>query len=165
MGPAFFKMLSVHPSVRFQRFYQIPKFPRSDSHRFDLGVVLAASSQLHQSMRLYPSVMPFLDASSHLYKRVCPSVGRSVRRSVCHAFVKNAWNWEFYIQKWSRRHTKSWITSKQLSSISTTKGGYCRTQIRGYAPKFLRTHRWPLGLVLKILTDVNFLHSWYSTHG
>ena len=26
---------------------------------------------------------PFLDASSHLYKRVCPSVGRSVGRSVC----------------------------------------------------------------------------------
>ena len=38
----------------------------------------------------------FLDASSHLYKRVCPSVGPSVdlsvRPSVCHAFVKNALN-------------------------------------------------------------------------
>ena len=32
----------------------------------------------------------FLDASSHLYKSVCPSVRRSVRRSVCDAFVKNA---------------------------------------------------------------------------
>ena len=34
----------------------------------------------------------FLDASSHLYKRVCPSVGRSVGWSVmlCDAFVKNA---------------------------------------------------------------------------
>ena len=36
----------------------------------------------------------FLDASLHLYKRVCPSVGPSVRPSVrgtvCHAFVKNA---------------------------------------------------------------------------
>ena len=28
------------------------------------------------------NVMIFLDAFSHLYKRVCPSVGRSVRRSV-----------------------------------------------------------------------------------
>ena len=62
----------------------------------------------------------FLDASSHLYKRVCPSVRpsvgpsvrRSVRRSVRHAFVKNAQNWGFYVQKWSWRHTKSWITSK-----------------------------------------------------
>ena len=68
---------------------------------------------------------------------VRPSVGPSVRRSarplvgmyVCHAFVKNAWNREFYVQKWSWRHTKSWITSKQLSSTSTTRGGYCRTQI------------------------------------
>ena len=35
----------------------------------------------------------FLDASSHLYNRVCPSVGRlvspSVRRSAGHAFVTN----------------------------------------------------------------------------
>ena len=58
----------------------------------------------------------FLDASSHLYKRVCQSVGRLVRRSVGpsvrHAFVKNAWNREFYVQKWSWRHTKSWKTSK-----------------------------------------------------
>ena len=60
---------------------------------------------------------------------VRPLVRRSVGPYVCHAFVKNAWNWEFYVQKWSWRHTKSWITSKQLSSTSTTKGGYCRTQI------------------------------------
>ena len=39
------------------------------------------------------------------------------------------------------------MISKQHSSISTTKGGYCRTQIRRYAPKFMRTHRWPLCLV------------------
>ena len=81
------------------------------------------------SIRGYAQKYLFLDASSHLYKRVCPSVGPSVGPSVCHAFVKNAWNWEFYVQKWSWRHTKSWITSKQLSSTSTTKGGYCRTQI------------------------------------
>ena len=68
---------------------------------------------------------------------VGPSVRPSVRPSVCHAFVKNAWNWEFYAQKWSRRHTKSWITSKQLSSISTTKGGYCRTQISSKHLSFL----------------------------
>ena len=34
----------------------------------------------------------FLDASSHLYKRVCPSVGPSVRWSVRDAFVKIAEN-------------------------------------------------------------------------
>ena len=34
-------------------------------------------------------ILCFLDASSHLYMRVCPSVGWSVRRSVGHAFVKN----------------------------------------------------------------------------
>ena len=34
----------------------------------------------------------FLDAASHLYKRVCPSVSRSVRRSVRNAFVKIAEN-------------------------------------------------------------------------
>ena len=55
---------------------------------------------------------------------VRPSVGRYV----CHAFVKNARNWN-YVQKWYWRHRKPWITQKQLSSISTTKGGYCRTQI------------------------------------
>ena len=60
---------------------------------------------------------------------VRPLVGPLVRWSVCDAFVKNAWNWEFYVQKWSRRHSKPWITSKQLSRISTTRGGYCRTQI------------------------------------
>ena len=41
-------------------------------------------------------IFSFLDASSHLYKRVCPSVGRSVRRSVRpsvrDAFVKIAEN-------------------------------------------------------------------------
>ena len=93
---------------------------------------LDASSHLYY-LRPRPWVTVFLDASSHLYKRVCPSVRRSVRPSVgpsvCHAFLKNAWNWEFYVQKWSRRHSKPWITSKQLSRISTTKGGYCRTQI------------------------------------
>ena len=38
-------------------------------------------------------LFPFLDASSHLYNRVCPSVRPtvriSVRRSVRHAFVNN----------------------------------------------------------------------------
>ncbi len=55
--------------------------------------------------------MMFLDSSSHLYKRVCPSLGQSVGPYVCNAFVKNARNGEFYVQKWSRRQKKSWITS------------------------------------------------------
>ena len=33
-------------------------------------------------------VVSFLDAFSHLYKRVCPSVGPSVRRSVGHTRVE-----------------------------------------------------------------------------
>ena len=46
---------------------------------------LDASTHLY--MRVCPSVGPsvgnaFLDASTHLYKRLCPSVGPSVRRSV-----------------------------------------------------------------------------------
>ena len=65
--------------------------------------------------------------------------------------------WESHEQKWSRRHIKSWITSKQLSSISTTKGGCCRTQIRRYAQKYMRTHRWPPGLV-SIIIDENRCH-------
>ena len=60
---------------------------------------------------------------------VCPSVGPSVRNAFGHASAKNALNRAFYVQKWSRRHTKSWKTSKQLSSMTTTKGGYRRTQI------------------------------------
>ena len=61
-----------------------------------------------------PSVRPSVRMS------VCPSVRMSVRPYVRMSvtryfwFVKNAWNGEFYVQKWSRRHTKSWITSKQL---------------------------------------------------
>ena len=33
--------------------------------------------------------LTFLDAATHLYKRLCPSVGRSVGPSVGHAFLKN----------------------------------------------------------------------------
>ncbi len=33
--------------------------------------------------------LSLLDASSHLYMRVCPSVQRSVRPSVRHTFIKN----------------------------------------------------------------------------
>ena len=101
---------------------------------------------------------------------VGPSVRPSVRMYVCHAFVKNAWNWEFYVQKWSWRHTKSWITSKQLSSISTTKGGYCRTHISSshlshlfggrYARELLRYYSWlcmPSGSFLYIKT-LNFMY-------
>ena len=36
----------------------------------------------------FPTEFSFLDASSHLYERVCPSVGPSVRRSVRYAFQK-----------------------------------------------------------------------------
>ena len=41
----------------------------------------------------------FLDASSHLYKRPCPSVGWSLRPSVRHAFVKIDEKWPFMDSK------------------------------------------------------------------
>ena len=90
-------------------------------------------------------VWAFLDASSHFYKRVFPSVGPSVAPSV---MLSVALLWKMHeIENFMYRNEKSRISSKQLSSIFTTQGGYCRTQIRGYAPKFLRMHCWPLGLV------------------
>ena len=46
----------------------------------------------------------FLDASSHLYKRLCLSIRRSVRPSVGHAFVKNEGNQYFRANK--RRFTR-----------------------------------------------------------
>ena len=58
----------------------------------DVGLRICFLSRRSNSIRTYvhPSVLPlvrlhvmlsvaFLDASSHLYKRVCPSVGRGVR--------------------------------------------------------------------------------------
>ena len=59
-------------------------------------------------MEFYP--VQFLDASSHLYKRVCPSVGPSVRwsvgLSVRHAFVKNKGNENFWANKCQGRFTR-----------------------------------------------------------
>ena len=56
------------------------------------------------------AVFSFLDASSHLYIRVCPSVGPSVgpsvRRSVRHAFVKNRENRCFQQMKPREGHKK-----------------------------------------------------------
>ena len=49
------------------------------------------------------------------------TVRQSVCRSVCHVFVKNTWNWEFYAQKWSRRHKMSWITSKSSQAYLPPK--------------------------------------------
>ena len=57
----------------------------------------------------------FLDVSLHLCKRVCPSVRN--------AFLKDAWNWDFYVQNWSRRHKKSWITSKQEDMLKKNSWG------------------------------------------
>ena len=52
----------------------------------------------------------FLDASSHLYNRACPSdgpsVGRSVRPSVGDAFVKNKGNHCFPANNCRRRYTR-----------------------------------------------------------
>ena len=53
---------------------------------------------------IWLNCLPFLDASSHLYKRVCPSVGPSIRWSVCPSvrpysvmrFFLNCKNWGFF---------------------------------------------------------------------
>ena len=49
---------------------------------------LANCSNAHKESEKYP----FLDASSHLYKRVCPSVGRSVGPSVGRSVSSNFWS-------------------------------------------------------------------------
>ena len=47
------------------------------------------NSRFQTIRKCISSLLRFLDASSHLYMRVCPSVGRSVGPSVGDAFVKN----------------------------------------------------------------------------
>ena len=47
---------------------------------------LYPSQAIHDILN-YLILLHFLDASSHLYNRACPSVGPSVRRSVRNAFV------------------------------------------------------------------------------
>ena len=59
-------------------------------------------------VNVYPGL--FLDASSHLYKRVCPSVGRSVRPSVRYASAKTAFlscfwpRWEPVLKQMINKH-------------------------------------------------------------
>ena len=90
------------------------------------------------------SYISFLDASSHLYNRVCPSVGRSVRpsvrRSAGHAFVKNG-------------------------KIDTVTSSYNHFVI-------VSTHRWPYGpyfkaLLFSISSGIgrNWSHYWSSKLG
>ena len=78
----------------------------------------------------------FLNASPHVYKKVCPSVDRSVGpfvgRSVCMShFGKKCMKLRVLCTE-----MKAYKVIASLSSLT-----------RGYAQKCLRTHRWPLGLV------------------
>ena len=52
-------------------------------------------------------LMIFLDAFSHLFKRVCPSVGRSVRRSVLHTRVEFFRN-PIFRPKWNKIALRTW---------------------------------------------------------
>ena len=60
------------------------------------------------------SLILFLEAASHLYNRVCPSVRRSVRwpvrpsvgPSTGHPFVKNKGNQYFWANSWQRKYTR-----------------------------------------------------------
>ena len=56
-------------------------------------------SSLRPSLLPTSRLFPFLDASSHLYNRLCPSVGRLVSRSVGNAFIKNIKIKHFCIRK------------------------------------------------------------------
>ena len=51
---------------------------------FSLCTISKIDNFLHRQMRVFVlrGKLRFLDASTHLYKRLCPSVGRSVRPSV-----------------------------------------------------------------------------------
>ena len=64
------------------------------SHTIDLGLDLTLNKYNNAEIFFKRvELISFLDASSHLYNWVCPSVGPSVRRSVGpsvgDAFVKN----------------------------------------------------------------------------
>ena len=56
------------------------------------------------------NVCIFLDASSHLYKRPCPSVGWLVGWSVGNAFVQIDEKWPFTDSKWFRQ---CWTRKKE----------------------------------------------------
>ena len=52
------------------------------------------------SITLISSENLFLDAPTHLYKRLCPSVGLSVGLSAGHGFVKTAKNGKIRGESW-----------------------------------------------------------------
>ena len=58
---------------------------RSECHNRNVTIMIIPAPPLlslcHARLEV-DNLVPFLDASSHLYNRVCPSVGPSVRRSV-----------------------------------------------------------------------------------
>ena len=94
----------------------------------------------------------FLDASSHLYKRPCPSIGWLVRWSVSpsvrKAFVKIDEKWPFMDSKWLRL---SWTRKKEgRGGKSDEEEGGTRRIKKWKSQKKKqkrrsgsRTHRWP----------------------
>ena len=94
----------------------------------------------------YSFLKEFLDASSHLYKRVCPSsVGPSVGRSVTLLVA--------LLRKMPK--IENFECRNNLDGIEFINLMY-NISIRGYAQKFMRTHRWPLGLVNLYTAIVTF---------
>ena len=70
---------------------------------------------------LIVSIPQFLDASSHLYKRVCPSVGPSVRRLVCLS-VRNA----FFFKLQKRRFLFMYVTREAREHHRNVELHLCR---------------------------------------
>ena len=57
-------------------------------HEEDAGDAATSEDAAEKWMIRWPFILYFLDAFSHLYRRVCPSVGPSVRLPVCQTRVE-----------------------------------------------------------------------------
>ena len=87
--PAFLKALLAFPEVLIGLVvvvivpYVATKLPRKFVYaNFQRRILNSRKSVSWSAVPQAPYYFTFLDASSHLYKRVCPLVGRSVSRSV-----------------------------------------------------------------------------------
>ena len=118
-----FSPSSIILSTSFTTPYSPPYMSPSSSLVAPTSALLSAISLFSSRFSLLFSLVPFLDASSHLYKRVCPSVGPSVRRSVRNAFVKSGEMKYLQPKKYGETHLMFDLRSR----ISMT--GYVRRSV------------------------------------
>jgi hypothetical protein len=90
-----------------------------------INMVLTKKISVFNQMSVTGVLLSQLDASSHFYERVCPSIGQSVRRSAGHAFAKINENRSFSTNQSKLEETMPFMSS-------------CNHSI-------MRTHRWPYG--------------------